>query len=267
MCEFQKPIAIQEEPLSLYWSKQRMKEGFLIKSAFWLLAGLTWPSLHLALSPQCQDLHMLDRGLVRGKKSVATKLMVPLLFSASVFSTTAAAANAVDVSIYQGDYRDPLHPYCERHITVDSVKSKWFYSGTDVGPKGWTEKHGCSKDEITKYGLRHGAFEGEILPNGRLSVGDGVHEAIWEPANTALTKHGYEEVDGVRFDDSNKWVRYDQSLVIKDSKSGQYIVKSKDLSYRVVEGIFLAYIGFSTLAGAKGVVDAIQRKKAEQSST
>ena len=180
------------------------------------------------------------------------------LFFASIVMTAPPAA-ALDPSIYQGDYRDPLHPYCERHIRVDTIQNKWYYTGTDVGPKGWTEKHGCSKDEIAKYGLRQGAFEGQILPNGRLSVGDGIHEAMWEPAKIAATSFGYEEVDGVRFDDHNKWVRYDESFVTKES--GQYVVKSKGFTYHAAETIFLAYIGFSTLAGVKGLVDAIQRKR------
>jgi len=182
----------------------------------------------------------------------------------------AATTSAFDPSIYQGDYRDPLHPLCERHITVDVDNRKWYYTGTDVGPKGMSELHGCSKAEIAQYGLRQGAFEGIILPDGRLSVGDGVHEAVWEPASkkysadstTTNVVFGFEDVDGIRFDDHNKWVVLDQSRVAVE-RNGKYVVRSKGLGFQVVQTIFVLYIGFSTLAGVKGLYDGINKRRAE----
>ena len=81
----------------------------------------------------------------------------------------------------------------------------FHYSGTAVGPKDDPVRRGCSADEIEKYGLRQGAFDGEVLSGNRISAGDGVHEGVWEPANSASTNLGFEAVDGVRWNDGNKW--------------------------------------------------------------
>jgi hypothetical protein len=69
---------------------------------------------------------------------------------------------------------------------------------------------------------------------------------VWEPANSANTHLGYEDVDGIRWNDGNKW-----------------IVKQKTNVQKGGELIFYSYIGFSTLAGAKGLYDGIQKKRAE----
>lgn len=144
----------------------------------------------------------------------------------------------------------------------------FHYSGTGVGPKGNDDaggtKLGCSIEEIKLCGLRNGEFDGVILDNNILSAGDGIHEGVWEPKFTANTNLGYEDVDGIRWNDGNKWVVKSQSRVIKNA-DGKNTVTNKPLSIVVGEFIFLSYIGFSLLAGIYGVINGI-KKKQEQSS-
>lgn len=115
------------------------------------------------------------------------------------------SSHAVDASVFTNDYGDPLHPLCERHIQVSKDVKTFHYSGTAVGPKNDPVLRGCSPEEIRKFGLQQGAFDGVILSNNKISAGDGIHEGKWEPANTATTKLGYEDVDGIRWNDGNKW--------------------------------------------------------------
>lgn len=200
--------------------------------------------------------------------SLAAPAAAAAVLAAISGSIAPAPAQAFDPSVYSGDYRDPLHPLCERHVRVSKDKRRFQYFGTDVGPKGWSEKHGCSQEEIERYVLRQGAFEGRILENGRLSVGDGVHEAAWEPAGdgSASTNGGmgYTDVDGIRFDDGNKWVRYGQSMVVQDPRTKQNVVKSKGLAVKVGEFAFLSYVGVSVLAGLKWLYEKTQMKVEQQ---
>jgi hypothetical protein len=160
-------------------------------------------------------------------------------------STPAMAAESP--FILNHDYADPLHPSCLRKIEVNRDGTSFHYSGTAVGPKDDPVLRGCTPAEIKEFGIRRGAFDGEISgPGPKISAGDGIHEGVWEPAKTATTNIGYEDVDGVRWNDGNKW-----------------IVKEKPVATAVGEWIFYAYIGFSTLAGVKGVFDGIQRKRQE----
>jgi hypothetical protein len=151
---------------------------------------------------------------------------------------------ALDPMVYNHDYNDPFHPLCMRHVQVEG--NTFHYSGTGVGPKDDRILRGCTPKEIKEYGLRNGAFEGVILEDGKISAGDGVHEGIWEPANSVTTTLGYEDIDGIRWNDGNKWT-----------------VKTKSLGTQVGEFIFLAYVGVSMLAGVKGVVDVAKRKSEE----
>lgn len=152
-----------------------------------------------------------------------------------MLAVTALPVNAQvdDITVYNNNYSDPLHPLCKRRIEVSKDGKTFHYSGTAVGPKGDPVLRGCSKDEIREYKLRFGAFDGEILDNGRISAGDGIHEGIWEPAGSVSTTLGYEDKDGIRWNDGNKW-----------------IVENKPLSTKVGEVITFSYIGFSLLAGA-----------------
>lgn len=177
-----------------------------------------------------------------------------ILLSGWMSSPTAAMALEPvqvpeDVTVLNHQYSDPLHPHCRRTIQVDKDGKTFHYSGTAVGLKDDPVLRGCSPAEIKKYGLRTGSFDGQIvMPGLRLSVGDGIHEGKWEPANSVTTPSlQFKAVDGIRWNDGNKWI-------VKD-------VASKPLTTVIGEWIFLAYIGFSTLAGVKGVVDKIQEKK------
>jgi hypothetical protein len=180
---------------------------------------------------------------------------------------------ALDVSsqVYTHEYADPLHPYCERRIQVAPDGRTFSFTGTAaMGPD--VSYRGCSSYEKDLYGIRKGAFTGTFVWDTnsndavpRLSAGDGIHEGMWEPADTAKTQFGYESVDGIRWNDGNKWVVKDQSFVKRIAKD-EYRVQAKGVGYKLTEGIFYAYIGFSTLAGAKGLFDAIQRRQQQQSA-
>lgn len=181
-------------------------------------------------------------------------------------SLVTSPVNALDAQVYNHEYADPLHPFCQRKIEVATDGKTFHYSGTAVGPKDDTVLRGCSRPEVEQFGLRQGAFDGQILDNGRISAGDGIHEGIWEPkTKTTTTSSKYEDADGIRWNDGNKWIVKSQSLVRKES-GGKNVVTVKGLGTIVGEYIFLAYIGFSTLAGVKGLYDGIQRRKEQAAS-
>ena len=141
----------------------------------------------------------------------------------------------------------------------------FHYSGTGVGQKGDPVLRGCTPSEIREYSIRRGAFDGKILPGLKLDAGDGIHVGTWEPAaNNANTNTGstatatatatgddtstlYTDVDGIRWNDGNKWIVEDEGA---GSVAGKYF--------------FAAYIGFSGLAGVKGAVDLFQRNRQEK---
>mmetsp|Transcript_27513 Transcript_27513/g.41637 ORF Transcript_27513/g.41637 Transcript_27513/m.41637 type:complete len:217 (-) Transcript_27513:80-730(-) len=183
-------------------------------------------------------------------KQVQTKATGVALGTALVVSSS-FPAQAFDPSVYNNNYDDPLHPMCLRRIEVNkSAPNSFHYAGTAVGSEGDKVLHGCSSKEIQEFTIRRTAFDGTInLDTGRISAGDGIHEGIWEPANSVSTKLGFEDVDGIRWNDGNKWT-----------------VKTKSFGSKAGEYIFLAYVGFSTLAGVKGVWDGIQRKRQEAST-
>ena len=127
------------------------------------------------------------------------------MLGAALLLVPVSPSHAVDPSIFTNDYGDPFHPLCERHIQVSPDGKTFHYSGTAVGPKNDPVLRGCTPEEIQEFRLRKGAFDGEILAGNRISAGDGIHEGVWEPAKTAKTKLGYEDVDGIRWNDGNKW--------------------------------------------------------------
>eukprot|EP00527_Entomoneis_sp_CCMP2396_P009806 CAMPEP_0198136522 /NCGR_PEP_ID=MMETSP1443-20131203/168_1 /TAXON_ID=186043 /ORGANISM="Entomoneis sp., Strain CCMP2396" /LENGTH=263 /DNA_ID=CAMNT_0043797757 /DNA_START=82 /DNA_END=873 /DNA_ORIENTATION=- len=187
-------------------------------------------------------------------------VMNPLPANAAVRTSTPA-------SILNHDYADPLHPYCHRKVEVAPVGATFHYSGTSVGLKGDSVLRGCSPDEVKLYKLRKGEFDGQVLvlEDGRfgISAGDGIHEGVWEPKNTDNTNLGYGDVDGIRWNDGNKWIVQSQAAVTKNTKTGTYEVVKKPVFTTVGEGIFYSYIGFSTLAGASGVANAIERRASD----
>lgn len=192
------------------------------------------------------------------KYSSPQKVVASAILALSVAITP---ANALDSAIFTNEYADPFHPNCERKIQVSKDGKTFHYSGTAVGPKGEEGPlRGCSAEEIKLYKLRKGAFDGEILDSNRISAGDGIHEGVWEPKNSVSTNLGFEDVDGIRWNDGNKWVVKSQARVVK-SGEGEYAVEKKPFSEVAGEFFFYSYIGFSTLAGAKGIVDGMKRKQ------
>ena len=209
----------------------------------------------------------------------STGAAVGILFGASLILSTpasiAAAAAADDnyygsssspssvyPSVLSGEYSDPQYPQCQRTLQVDEDGITLHFSGTNLGstndhPAGGVflrRGSSCSsRNEIQKYGLRTERFDGQILPSGglKLNLGhEGVDdEGVWEPANSVIDpKLSFKAVDGIRWKDGTKWI-------VKKEQG------DKPLSTVIGEWIFLAYIGFSTLAGVKGVWDKIQQKR------
>ena len=169
--------------------------------------------------------------------------LLGMLVAASLTCSSPALA-AADASVLNHVYDDPLHPLCLRKIEVNQDGKTFHYSGTGVGPKDDPVLRGCSYKEQKEFILRRGSFDGEVLPGLKISAGDGVHEGVWEPANTVTKYSDYKDVDGIRWNDGNKWV-----------------VKNSPLANLFGEGFFLAYVGVSLLAGGKWVVDQIQKKR------
>ena len=164
-----------------------------------------------------------------------------------VITTESTSVATFDPAIMTNDYSDPFHPFCKRHIQIARDVRSFSYWGTAAKGEDVIGR-GCSPKEAQEYGIRKGAFNGQILqPGNRISAGDGIHEGVWEPAGTATTTLGYEDVDGIRWNDGNKW-----------------IVKQKSQATRIGEVIFWSYLGFSSLAGVKGVYDGYQRYKQKQ---
>lgn len=153
-------------------------------------------------------------------------------------------AHAIDSSVFTNEYSDPFHPLCKRRIEVSADGKSFHYSGTAVGPKDDPVRRGCTIEEMRKYKLRTGAFDGIILDNGKISAGDGIHEGAWEPAGSATTDLGYEDVDGIRWNDGNQW------LVIK-----------KAMPNKFGEALVYSYIGLSGLAGLYGIYITDQQKR------
>jgi hypothetical protein len=150
---------------------------------------------------------------------------------------------ALDVSIYNKDYEDPLHPLCQRHIRVNSVANTFHYSGTDVFA-GSGLKLGCSFQEQKQFGLQRTEFDGTFSSDGKISAGDGIHEGFWEPANSATNRLGFEDVDGIRWEDGNKWT-----------------VKPTSTATKIGGFIFYSYLTASTFAGIKGIADGIRKRR------
>lgn len=248
-----------------------------MKLHFLFLCSLVFPTLGFHLShggrrPTNFGSHVYDQsrrllvGPLQAKKSStespssnpslhasAAALLVgaSLVFSPIVLAAHALETTTPDVTILNHEYTDPLHPQCRRTINVDGSKMIFHYSGTTVGSRGKdddSDLRGCSPAEVKKYGIRGTSFDGTIqMPGLRLSAGDGIHEGQWEPANSVpRSDWQYRAVDGIRWQDGNKWI-------VKEEVP-------KPLTTVIGEWIFLAYIGFSTLAGVKGVYDKVQER-------
>lgn len=150
-------------------------------------------------------------------------------------------------SVFNHEYSDPLHPLCKRKIEVNGNGRTFHYDGTGVkSPPG--ELRGCTPKEIAEFGSRKSAFDGEILPGNRITAGDGVHEGVWEPADSKTGSLGYKDRDGIRWNDGNKWV-------VNDRKGPEKTAGAL---------IAYAWLGLSAFAGVKGITDKINVSQTEQ---
>jgi hypothetical protein len=225
----------------------------------------------VSLSMQSSQQQRQDLRTVFGSSSTSTVSSVGILLAVATLILSAPPAFAGgdnvgssssmgDPSVIIGEYSDPQHPHCRRTIQVDKKDGTTIhFSGTQVGssndyPTTTTSSlRGCSPNEIQKFGgLRTERIDGKILPSGglKLNIGHGIEEGVWEPANSVMVDDPhlqFKEVDGIRWNDGTKWI-------VKNDVP-------KPLSTVVGEWIFLTYIGFSTLAGVKGVWDKIQEKR------
>jgi hypothetical protein len=162
--------------------------------------------------------HLSKYTELRGSLS---KMVAPFVVAATL--TLASNPVFAATTVFTNDYADPFHPLCERHIKASPDGTTFHYTGTAVGPKNDPVRRGCTLEEIQKFGLRQGAFDG-IIKGKTISVGDGIHEGVWEPANSASTSLGYEDIDGIRWNDGNKWI---------------VLPKEKNLGSKIGEGIVL----------------------------
>lgn len=163
------------------------------------------------------------------------------------YPAPAAAATPTAASIFNHDYSDPMHPFCKRKIEVNTDGTTFHYDGTGVkSPPG--ELRGCTPEEIAEFGSRKSAFDGEILSGNRITAGDGVHEGVWEPAGSRTGSLGYEDRDGIRWNDGNKWV-------VSDGKGPEKTAGAL---------IAYAWLGLSAFAGVKGITDRIDGSQTEQ---
>ena len=147
-------------------------------------------------------------------------------------------AEALDFT-FTGDYADPFHPRCERHIDVSADGTSFVYRGTAVGAKADASlppKLGCSPEEVALYGLRQGSFPGTVQ-RGKISAGDGVHEGRWER-------------DGIRWADGNKWTKL--------TPSGD-LAPTDDPATAAGKYFFYAYVAVSVAAGAKEIASRLAK--------
>ena len=186
--------------------------------------------------------------------------------SSSVAPSMAITSNNNDPNNFNGDYADPLHPLCERHIQVSSDGKTFHYSGTAVGPKDMKDPilRGCTKEEQEKFGLRQGSFDGLIIENGKaVSVGDGIHEGVWEdatiPVSDGVSGGG---VDGIRWNDGNKWTKISPQSSTSVQLISSSAISSTDESASKIFGkwFILIYVVFSLLAGLKELVVRVQKR-------
>ena len=169
------------------------------------------------------------------------KQMLPIVLSSVLLTDP---SSAFDPTVYNHSYKDPFHPLCKRRVEVSADGKTFDYRGTAVGPKDDPVLRGCSQKEIKEYGLRFGQFSGQILKDGRISAGDGIHEGVWEPAGSVSPSSGLKHTDvtGIRWNDGNKWIVIEPGF-------GEFIT--------------YGYISLSLAAGAFGIVRTKQQKEQE----
>lgn len=215
------------------------------QSAVFVCEGLGQP-----LKNDAMIVHLQGPTLAHKKTMANRQAFLSTILGGAVVTMASAALPASafvgDPSVYNHEYADPLHHSCKRRIEVSKDGKTFHYSGTAVGPKDDPVSRGCSNDEIRQHKLRFESFDGFVRDDGRISAGDNAHEGVWEPAGSVSASLEYEDVDGIRWNDGNKW-----------------IVQKKPLSTKVGEVITFSYIGFSILAGGSELLKRALVKQEE----
>mmetsp|Transcript_4939 Transcript_4939/g.7490 ORF Transcript_4939/g.7490 Transcript_4939/m.7490 type:complete len:265 (-) Transcript_4939:46-840(-) len=172
---------------------------------------------------------------------VSSTIIAPKL--PAIADTTTQQTSAA--LVFKNDYNDPSHPLCGRHIDVGSDGTTFKYSGTALNrdlpssaPFAFGVDGGCSRKEIAEYGIRTIAGDGVISDNGKTMELEGM-KGTWVEEST-----DGDESAGILWNDGTKWS-----------------VKEQSVSTQAGSAFFYAYIGFSTLAGFKGVADKINEKR------
>jgi len=116
---------------------------------------------------------------------------------------------------------------------------------------------GCTVEEQNEFGTRQGSFDG-IIVGKSVSVGDGIHEGIWEDANVVvsdeMTGGG---INGIRSNDENKWTKLSSSTILLSSSSTDGI---RPIGKKAGEWILVIYVVFSLLAGCKELFVRLQKR-------
>jgi hypothetical protein len=174
---------------------------------------------------------------------------------AAVLFFCASPAVATDSSVFSGDYADPYHPLCERHISVNG--DRFLYQGTSASSKEGSVLKGCSPSEIQQFGLQAREYTGSVKDN-QIRTDDGILYGVWEPKNSASTKLGFEGVDGIRWSNGNKWIVASQAKVIKMDGLNKVQENFAPLGL-LGKNVFYGYVGFSILVGGKALAEGYKR--------
>lgn len=134
----------------------------------------------------------------------------PALAKPSLPSFRPRQPAAVLARNFEADYRDNLHPMCERHVRVERNAAPgggWIahFSGTDVGPPGigGYVMIACDEENIEKYKLRTFEFDARISDDGvSVDARDGVHSGLWYEVQPDGDQPGS---SGIQWNDGNKW--------------------------------------------------------------
>lgn len=178
-----------------------------------------------------------------------------LFSSASLIatSTTTVTTTLPSLPPFTNSYVDPDHPLCERRINVGKDGATFTLSGTAVGPTSMHSEtirgRGCSQEEIKEYGgIRNFIIRGQVVDNGRVLSATTTSSS---DGTTVKLEGRWDEQEG---SDTGGVFRWNDDRG-SSSSSSKWIVTTppeKTLQVQIGEYIFLAYVGFSLLAGIKG---------------
>jgi len=166
---------------------------------------------------------------------------------------------------FNHDYADPQHPYCHRKIQVHSNGISFTFTGTLL-VDGTHALESCrsstpgADDEVSVVApvLRKDSFEGRIWredATGRYGVSTPEDEywGIWEPAQSSGNRDDNDEdpflqVNGIRWNNGNKWIVQSQAALIPNPENGSYQVIPKPVMVTAQQDVFYGYVGLVTVA-------------------